>query len=70
MKISEHFTLEELSFSETAARLGLDNTPTASVVKNLVLVAAEWRRALTVSDGLVTLFVPRLARQRKWRWLS
>lgn len=40
MKISEHFTLEEFSFSEVAARLGLDNTPTAIVITNLGLVAA------------------------------
>ena len=40
MKISEHFTLEELSFSEGAARLGLDNTPTSIVITNLGLVAA------------------------------
>jgi hypothetical protein len=38
MQISEHFTLEELSFSETAARLGLDNTPSSIVVANLRLV--------------------------------
>ena len=40
MKISEHFTLEELSFSEAAARLGLDNTPMQVVITNLGLVAA------------------------------
>jgi zinc D-Ala-D-Ala carboxypeptidase len=40
MKISEHFTLEELSFSEAAARLGLDNTPGPIVIPNLSLVAA------------------------------
>jgi len=40
MKISEHFTLEELSFSETAARLGLDNAPNPMVIANLGLVAA------------------------------
>ncbi len=48
MKISEHFTLEELSFSETAARLGLDNTPGLMVMKNLGLVA-------TVMEGIRTL---------------
>jgi len=48
MKISEHFTLEELSFSETAARLGLYNTPSASVIKNLVLVAAVMERVRTL----------------------
>ncbi len=40
MKISEHFTLEEFSFSEAAARLGLDNTPIPIVITNLGLVAA------------------------------
>ncbi len=40
MNISEHFTLEELSFSEAAARLGLDNSPVPGVVTNLGLVAA------------------------------
>ncbi len=40
MKISDHFTLEELSFSEAAVRLGLDNTSTPNVITNLGLVAA------------------------------
>jgi zinc D-Ala-D-Ala carboxypeptidase len=35
MKLSEHFTLEEMSFSEAALRLDLDNTPSASVLINL-----------------------------------
>jgi len=48
MKISEHFTLEELTFSEAAARLGLDNTPTATVVANLDLVAAVMERIRTL----------------------
>jgi zinc D-Ala-D-Ala carboxypeptidase len=48
MNISEHFTLEELSFSEAAARLGLDNTPGPVVITNLGLVAA-------VMEGIRTL---------------
>lgn len=40
MKMSDHFTLEEFSFSEAAARLGLNNTPTPAIVRNLELVAA------------------------------
>lgn len=40
MQISEHFTLEEFCFSETAARLGLDNAPSAEVIANLLSVAA------------------------------
>jgi zinc D-Ala-D-Ala carboxypeptidase len=48
MTISEHFTLEELSFSEAAARLGLDNTPDASVIRTLGLVAAVMERIRTL----------------------
>src|SRR5260370_36460497 len=47
-KIREHFTLEELSFSEAAARLGRDNTPMQAVITNLGLVAA-------VMEGIRTL---------------
>jgi zinc D-Ala-D-Ala carboxypeptidase len=39
MKLSEHFTLEELSFSEAASRLGLDNTPGVSVMVSLTRLA-------------------------------
>lgn len=35
MKLSEHFTLEELTFSQTAARKGINNTPNNSVIENL-----------------------------------
>jgi zinc D-Ala-D-Ala carboxypeptidase len=48
MKISEHFTLEELCFSEAAARLGLDNTPGRSVITNLGLVAAAMEKIRTL----------------------
>ena len=48
MNISEHFTLEEFTHSEAAARLGLDNTPgpivTAYLKKTAVLM--EQVRAL------------------------
>ncbi len=40
MTITVHFSLEELTFSETAARLGLDNSPDESVRGNLAMVAA------------------------------
>jgi len=48
MTISEHFTLEEFSFSETAARLGLDNTPIPIVITNLGFVAAAMERIRTL----------------------
>ena len=40
MQLSEHFTLEELTVSETAARKGLDNTPTGEALANLTRLAA------------------------------
>lgn len=39
MNLSEHFTLEELSYSATAVRKGLDNTPPESIIANMTLVA-------------------------------
>ena len=35
MRLTEHFTLEELTVSETAARCGIDNTPTPDIMPNL-----------------------------------
>ena len=40
MNLTSNFTLEEMTFSEVAARLGLDNTPDPTVTANLKLVAA------------------------------
>jgi hypothetical protein len=39
VKLSPNFTLEELTHSETAERLGLDNTPDEKVKANLVRLA-------------------------------
>lgn len=57
--LSPHFTLGELTFSQTAARKGLDNTPPPSVVTNLARVAAALEqvraavgdRAVLVTSG-------------------
>lgn len=38
MRLSEHFTLEELTKSQTAVRRGIDNTPSAESLENLELV--------------------------------
>jgi len=49
MKLTPNFTLEELTSSETAVRLGLDNTPNDAVKANLVRLAKfleEVRRVL------------------------
>jgi zinc D-Ala-D-Ala carboxypeptidase len=39
LRLTEHFTLEELAHSELAVRLGIDNTPPADVVPHLVVLA-------------------------------
>jgi len=36
--MSDHFSIKELIYSDTAIRLGIDNTPTDEVLKNLQLV--------------------------------
>ena len=55
MQISGHFTLEEMTFSEAAARLGLDNTPGPVAMANLEMVAAlmEEIRALVGGRAIV-----------------
>lgn len=48
-QLSEHFSLEELTASETALRHGIDNTPPPEIIENLKLLAAfleEVRKAL------------------------
>ncbi len=37
-QLSPHFSLEELTFSQTAARQGIDNTASPQIAANLVLV--------------------------------
>jgi len=39
MMLSAHFSLEELTASEIAARAGIDNTPSAEAVRNLARLA-------------------------------
>jgi hypothetical protein len=39
MNLTQHFTLEELVFSSTAARLGIDNTPSLEYVARLTKTA-------------------------------
>ena len=44
MRLSPHFTLEQLVASETAARCGIANQPPADVVDNLRELAAQLER--------------------------
>jgi hypothetical protein len=41
MRLSPHFSLEELTHSDTATRLGIDNTPTVKIIDNLTFLANE-----------------------------
>jgi hypothetical protein len=43
-KLSRHFSLAEFTASDTAARLGIDNTPDAETVTHLVQTAAMLER--------------------------
>ena len=48
MNLSPHFTLEELTHSNTAARLNIDNTPTVEVIDNLTFLAKELENVRTL----------------------
>ena len=48
MKLSPHFSLEELTHSNTAARLNIDNTPTVEVIDNLTFLAKELENVRTL----------------------
>ena len=59
MKLTEHFTLEELTRSATARRLGIDNTPTPEVKANLKALCVNvleplrqaWGAPIVVTSG-------------------
>lgn len=71
MRLSPHFSLDELTHSETAARLGIDNTPPADVIETLRRTAAylEDVRArlgvpLIVSSGYRCILLNRALKSR------
>lgn len=41
MKLTANFNLEELTHSDTATRLDIDNTPTSEVIDNLIFLAGK-----------------------------
>lgn len=51
MQLSEHFSLEELTASETAARNGWDNTPNADELSNLKRLAEFLEEVKSVLGG-------------------
>lgn len=50
--LTPHFTLEELTHSATALRLGIDNTPAAEIVENLRVLAGGLETAREILGGL------------------
>lgn len=57
MQLSDHFSLEELTFSQTAVRRGYDNTPGRYEAANLAFLAHELeyvRRALANKPMRIT----------------
>lgn len=55
MNLSSHFTLEEFTRSDTAVRLGIDNTPSTEIIENLKNTAAGLERVRSVLK--VAMFV-------------
>jgi len=56
-QLTEHFTLEELIASDTAAACGIDNTPSEAIVQNLTRLAEvleEVRRILLDQPIIIT----------------
>lgn len=59
MHLSKNFTLAELTKSQTAIRLGIDNTPSEDILNNLKGLVENvlqplrdfWNRPITVSSG-------------------
>jgi zinc D-Ala-D-Ala carboxypeptidase len=47
MQLTNNFSLEEFSFSETATRKGIDNTPHEDIMDNLTLTAMGMERVRT-----------------------
>ncbi len=72
--LTEHFTLEELAHSDTALRLGIDNTPGATIVPHLITltlglekIRALLERPLLVRSGYRCEALERLLCEKDFR---
>jgi len=52
MNLSEHFTLNEMTFSPTAVKKGIDNTPNAQSIKNLEALCKNILEPLRAHMGI------------------
>lgn len=53
MNLSTHFTLEEATYSTTAVRLGIDNSPSDQVLDALYTTAAGMERVREILDEAI-----------------
>ncbi|MFM2053908.1 MAG: hypothetical protein RL456_1945 [Pseudomonadota bacterium] len=58
MQLTDHFTLDEFTRSDTALRLGIDNTPPAAVIEQLRLTAEMLERVRTFLGARAGFPVP------------
>lgn len=54
-QLTKNFTLEELTRSLTAVRLGIDNTPSSAIVESLELLCVRVLQPLRTALGPVTI---------------
>ena len=52
MNLSEHFTLEEATYSETAVRLGINNQPSTLQLENMKFAASQLEKLREVTGPL------------------
>jgi hypothetical protein len=52
MNLSEHFTLEEATYSDTAIRQGIDNQPSTVQLENMKVAAAKLEQLRAVTGPL------------------
>jgi len=52
MNLSEHFTLEEATHSDTAIRQGIDNQPSTLQLENMKIAAANLEKVRAVTGAL------------------
>ena len=55
MNLSQHFSLAELTRSQTAVRRGIDNTPTPQVIHRLTLLCTNVLEAIRQGCGVVAV---------------
>lgn len=53
--LTDHFTLQEMTFSQTASRMGLDNTPSPAAIENLTRLCLLLERVRAVCGRPVTI---------------